>query len=174
MRVGGQCQVPAALPPGKTRYPLYRRLGEPQDRSGRVRKMSPPTGFDLRTVQPVASRYTDWAIPGPTLLQEMLKTISLWIDTFLCARCHVWNTPCSSSRGFRRGANCQRTFVAHAFSGFANTWFLPVRILDWAAKFTNRIPTIYDMNRGRTFLHTIFCKGVHSIYHKLNETKPFH
>ena len=27
MRVGGQRNAPAALPPGKTRYPLYRRLG---------------------------------------------------------------------------------------------------------------------------------------------------
>ena len=51
------------LPPGKTRYPLYRRLGGPQGRSGHVRKISPPPGFDPRTVQPVASRYTDWAIP---------------------------------------------------------------------------------------------------------------
>jgi hypothetical protein len=34
--VGGQHHAPAALPPGKTRYPLYRRLGGPQGRSGRV------------------------------------------------------------------------------------------------------------------------------------------
>jgi len=27
MGVGGQCHAPAALPQGKTRYPLYRRLG---------------------------------------------------------------------------------------------------------------------------------------------------
>ena len=49
------------LPPGKTRYPLYRRVGGPQGRSGQVRKISPPPGFDARTVQPVASRYTDYA-----------------------------------------------------------------------------------------------------------------
>ena len=61
MGVGGQHQAPAALPPGKTRYPLYRRLGGPQGRSGRVRKISSPPGFDPRTFQPVASRYTDWA-----------------------------------------------------------------------------------------------------------------
>ena len=42
-------------------YPLYRRLGGPQGRSGEVGKISPPPGFDPRTVQPVASRYTDWA-----------------------------------------------------------------------------------------------------------------
>ena len=57
--VGGNRHAPAALPPAKTRYPLYRRLGGPQDRSGRVRKISPQPGIDSRTVQPVASRYTD-------------------------------------------------------------------------------------------------------------------
>jgi len=59
MGVGGQRHTPAALPPGKTRYPLYRRLGGPQGRSGRVQKISSPARFDPRTVQPVASRYTD-------------------------------------------------------------------------------------------------------------------
>jgi len=34
-----------SLPPGKTRYALYRRLGGPQGRSGQVRKISPPTGI---------------------------------------------------------------------------------------------------------------------------------
>jgi hypothetical protein len=46
-----------------TWYPLYRKLNGPQGRSTRVRKISPPPGFDPRTVQSVASRYTDWAIP---------------------------------------------------------------------------------------------------------------
>ena len=47
---------PAALPPGKTRYPLYRSLGDRQGRSGRVRKIlpSPQLGFDPLTVQTVA------------------------------------------------------------------------------------------------------------------------
>jgi len=57
MRVGGQRHALTALPPGKTQYPLYRRLGGPQSRSGQVRKISPTPGFDPRTVQPVASRY---------------------------------------------------------------------------------------------------------------------
>ena len=59
MGVGGQRHAPAALPPGKTRHSLYRRLGGLQGRSGRVRKISPPQRFDPGTVQPVASRYTD-------------------------------------------------------------------------------------------------------------------
>ena len=64
MWVGGQRDAPAALPQRKIRSPLYRGLGGPQGRSGRVRKISPPPAFDPRTVQPVASRYTDRAIPA--------------------------------------------------------------------------------------------------------------
>jgi hypothetical protein len=64
MRLSVQRHAPAALLPGKTRYPFCRRVGGPQDRSGRVRKLSPPQEFDPRTVQPVASRYTDCAIPA--------------------------------------------------------------------------------------------------------------
>jgi len=62
MGVGVQCHALAALQTGKTRYPWYRMLGMHQDRSGRARKISLPPGFDPRTVQSVASRYTDWAI----------------------------------------------------------------------------------------------------------------
>jgi hypothetical protein len=63
MEVGGQRHDPAALSPRKTRYPLYRRLGRPQGRSERVRKISPSPGFDPWTVQSIAIRCTDWAIP---------------------------------------------------------------------------------------------------------------
>jgi hypothetical protein len=69
MEVGGQRHGPAALLPGKKPYPLYRRLGGPKSRSGRVRKISPPPGFYPRTVQSVASRYTDYAIPAPAELE---------------------------------------------------------------------------------------------------------
>jgi len=43
------------LPPGKTRYPLYRRLGGPQGSSGRAENLV-PTGIRSRSVQPVVSR----------------------------------------------------------------------------------------------------------------------
>ena len=65
MGVGGHRHAPAALLPEETRYPLYKRLGGPQGRSRRVRKIFLPPGIDPRTVQPVASRYTDWTIPAP-------------------------------------------------------------------------------------------------------------
>ena len=48
------------LSPGKTWYPFYRRLGGPQGRSGPAENLV-PIGILSRTVQPVASRYTDWA-----------------------------------------------------------------------------------------------------------------
>jgi len=64
MEVGGQRHAPAALPPGKTRYPLYKRLGGLNGWSERVRKISLPPGFDPRTAQPVASRYVDCANPA--------------------------------------------------------------------------------------------------------------
>jgi len=51
MEVGGQRYAQAILPSGKTQYPLYRRLGGPQGQSGQVQKISPPPGFDPRTVQ---------------------------------------------------------------------------------------------------------------------------
>jgi hypothetical protein len=55
MSVCGQHHAPVAFTPGKkTRYSLYRRLGGPQSRSGRMRKISPLPGFDPRFFQLVA------------------------------------------------------------------------------------------------------------------------
>jgi hypothetical protein len=71
LEVSGQLHAPAALSPGKSpRYPFYRRLGWPQSRSGRYGEVKFFTlpGLELPlplVVQPVAIRYTDWAIPAP-------------------------------------------------------------------------------------------------------------
>ena len=81
MGVCRQRHAPAALPPEKTHHPLYRRRGGSQGRSGRVRRISPPPGFDPRTVQPVASRYTDWAIPAH---ESMLLVLIMNLVGFLC------------------------------------------------------------------------------------------
>jgi hypothetical protein len=62
---GAERHAPAGLPPRLTRYPSYRRLGEPQVRSGRVRKILPPPGFEPRTVQPVASCCSNYPILAP-------------------------------------------------------------------------------------------------------------
>jgi hypothetical protein len=97
---------PGRFTPGKeTRYPLYRRLDGSQGRFGRVRKTSPPLGFDPRTVQPVASRYTDYAIPahfnrtcpvqdlkarGPGTLEDKVTCSLETLDTnYLARQCHL-------------------------------------------------------------------------------------
>jgi hypothetical protein len=97
--VDGQRHVAAALPPGKTQYSLYRRLGGPQGRSGQVRKISLSPGFDPRTVQPVASCCTDCAIPAHTtykgdkgyfpFVAKVFANVSL---TLVVARLTIGNT----------------------------------------------------------------------------------
>jgi hypothetical protein len=52
--------INATIWPFTTQYALYKSL------SGRMRQISHPTGFDPRTVQQKASRYTDCAIPAQT------------------------------------------------------------------------------------------------------------
>jgi len=53
---GSASRPGSILPPGKTRYPLYRRLGGPQGRCGLVRKISTHRDSIPRTVQPVGSK----------------------------------------------------------------------------------------------------------------------
>jgi hypothetical protein len=63
--------APAAFPPGQTRYPCPRRLGGPQGRSGLARNISPPPGFDPRTVQPLIT-----TVSATTALQS--QSSSTW------------------------------------------------------------------------------------------------
>ena len=81
---GSASRPGSTLPPGKTRYPLYRRLGGPQGRSGQVRKNSPPPGFDPRTVQPVGSQQS-------IILYEISKREANWI-------CHILSRNCLLQR----------------------------------------------------------------------------
>jgi hypothetical protein len=53
----------------------YKRLGEPQSQSGQVGEISPPPGFDTRTVQPVTIRYTDWDNPAPSIVTVLSTTL---------------------------------------------------------------------------------------------------
>jgi hypothetical protein len=64
MEVSGQLHAPAALPPGKEPlvwYPLDRRLGGPQSRSGRdgeEKNSQPLPGLEPPIIQPIAQLYT--------------------------------------------------------------------------------------------------------------------
>jgi len=61
MEVSGQLHSPAALPPGKRPwYPLDRRLGSLQSRSGHgseEKNSQPLLGLEPPIIQPVAQRY---------------------------------------------------------------------------------------------------------------------
>jgi hypothetical protein len=59
--MSGQRDAPATLYPRERPGTHCTGLGGPQRRFGQVRKISPPPGFDPETVQPVASRYSDYA-----------------------------------------------------------------------------------------------------------------
>jgi hypothetical protein len=75
--------------------PLYRRLRGPQGRSGRVQKTSPQPGFDPRTVQSLASRYSDWATPVHKTYSPS-QTVSCTWKKILCSL-HHWHKIISCS-----------------------------------------------------------------------------
>ena len=60
-----------SLPLGKIWYPLYRRRGGPQGRSGQVWEISTAPGFDSRTVHPIEIRYNVWAIRPAVLKNDI-------------------------------------------------------------------------------------------------------
>jgi hypothetical protein len=68
MEVSGQLHAPAALPPGKDTlvYPLDRRLGGPQSRSGRggrEKNSQPPSGIEPQNPDRPVRRATP-PLPG--------------------------------------------------------------------------------------------------------------
>jgi len=61
---------------------LHRRQGGNQSRSGRMRKISLPLGFNHRTAQSVASRCTDWAIPALISLIKYKSFVVIYLTHF--------------------------------------------------------------------------------------------
>jgi len=55
------------LPPGKTWYPFYMRLGGPQGRCGQEENLV-PTGIRSRTVEPGSSVAIPTELPGPQFI----------------------------------------------------------------------------------------------------------
>jgi len=64
MGVGGQRYAPDALLSGKRPCTYCTEAGWAPGLVWTEWKIFPPPGFDLRTVHPVASLYTDYAIPA--------------------------------------------------------------------------------------------------------------
>jgi len=67
------------LPPGKTRCSFYRRLGGPQDRSGRAENLV-LTGIRSRTVQPVAQSLYRLSYPVHSSLGYSRENKTLHIE----------------------------------------------------------------------------------------------
>ena len=67
-----QHHAPAAFTPGKDLVPIVQEAGwTPEPVWIGAENLAPP-GFDPRTFQPVASRYTDYAIPAPLRVKYSL------------------------------------------------------------------------------------------------------
>jgi hypothetical protein len=113
---------PGRFTPGKeTLYSLYGRLGGPQGRSGRLQKISPPPGFDPRTVQPVPTElscsnpvvswirnqhsFCDWVGTAKSLCVTLNCRLCVCFHTKaihqqaapLYKHTHQWNCPFHSS-----------------------------------------------------------------------------
>ena len=89
------CSTPrlVLLPPGKSRYPLHRRLGGPQDRSEQMRIISPRTG--IRLPDPPARSETLYRLsyPDPQMLCNTVWYLfpdddSMWTETYRNTQCY--------------------------------------------------------------------------------------
>jgi len=68
-----------------TLYPLYSKLGGPQDQSGHVWKISRPLGFSPQTIQLVASRYIYYAVTvhlHSTVAVTFMQLLKKWNLTY--------------------------------------------------------------------------------------------
>jgi hypothetical protein len=146
---GGQRHDPAALPPGKTSYLLYMRLGGPQGRSGRVKKiLPPPPGFDPRTVQPIASHYTDWAT-GPT---STINTITWWWDPNVLK----FKSPPRSTGGHQ--ASVPLHFPAHLPAGpMFSGWVILSRVPSRSAQLEFQFHQIFE--KLKSLMRLACCDG---------------
>ena len=109
--MGGQHHVPAALPPGKTRCTVYRKLGGPHGRSRQVRKISTPPGFDPQPVNLSLVRLSTEVSP------EMYVRHDLG-----CSGAAIWRPRLTwrETRGARVAAGC---ITAHTWnSRYAPEW----------------------------------------------------
>jgi hypothetical protein len=94
MEVSGQLHAPAALPQEKSPcYPLDRRMGGPQSRSGsggEEKNSQPLSGIETPIIQPAAQSYTTeltWCLNVAAVVHISLVTMS---RTDLCQNCQCF------------------------------------------------------------------------------------
>ena len=131
------------LPPGKTRYPLYRRVGGSQGRSEWAENLV-PTGIWSPTVQPIVSRYTDCAT-RPIYIYIYVTSIVLLKNTF--ADKTIWNL-----RGKHLpwpNYNLSPEDNTHTRAHFAAFhWSLPCQTVN--VRYLRAHTWIFDLKRGHT------------------------
>jgi hypothetical protein len=102
-------------PPGMTWYPLSRRLGGPQSRSGRVRKILPPTGIRSPNRPARSVSLYRLSYPGPEMYVKLFNLSQMTIIKPLKLR--IWNSKrrvVSRSRHFLVTLNANRQNVFRA------------------------------------------------------------
>ena len=81
MGVGGQHHAPVALPPGKTRYPLYRRLGRPPGPVRTGAENLAPTGIRSPDRPARSESLYRLSYPGPIINLYCTKILKLFSST---------------------------------------------------------------------------------------------
>ena len=153
MGVGGQHHAPTNLLPGKTRYPLYRRLGRPQGRSGRVRKISPPPSFDPPDRPARSESLYRLCYPGPYYFYMALRIPRSRIFAVLFSL----SRQISTYQYLKSRHGC---FIPHSFQ-FTN--YSTIRhyivwptdsVVKWATKKLNNTRNLYYDMRSSILYHT--------------------
>ena len=106
------------LPPRKTRYPFYRRLGGPQGRSGSAENLV-PTGIRSRTVQPVAQSLYRLSCPAHILcicsVTEITSIGLVQVAPFVFV--------CANSASSKRGYLSVTSFICrHAIGAYGKRY----------------------------------------------------
>jgi hypothetical protein len=92
--VGGQRHAPAAVPPGKTRYRLYRRLGGPASQPvWSCREILAPTGIRFPDCSSRSESLYQLSYPGSANIYMNTKTMLEGKKHLIC-----WNSRTSSVR----------------------------------------------------------------------------
>jgi hypothetical protein len=92
---------PFTPPEQDIRYPLYKGLNGPQGRSGRVRKILPPTGIRFSDHLARSESLYRLRYPGNILVPQFVfniyKVVQIWPGLFVCKQVtvcpgHIWTT----------------------------------------------------------------------------------
>jgi len=118
-----------ALPPGKTRYPLNRRLGGPQGRCWRVGKISPPTRIRSPDRPARSKSLYRLSYPGPLVvpggnidLQRIFGNFSPTILTLILLMWRIWWTPNNATK-WQMGFNSAFQVLNHEHSVWMTVWY---------------------------------------------------